>query len=675
MHRFVHQDTTFDYGFEPQSVNRRCTDVACCALFVPLLCAFGYVAWWGSQNGDLRRLHGFPNSEGHLCGVSQAVVDLPLLYFCQDAHGHISHSLSICVDECPSVQVAERRLEGNPVEGLLESVRSVWYGTHDALRAAVGNAPAASTGNSSKAEKCAHGHLPDSPSCCLYSTAALGGMLCAPKDHHEMQRLIQAWESPAVEWVLDLSEVVRSWEPLAISAALAIVLGFVYLALIQIAAQCIVWGLVFILVVVLAGGGFYFIAAPLGYVDNVNLMETEGDDAALEIAGAVMICVSFFVLCVACSVCSVVNEALDHIEEACECLRERPSLLLEPLLAASIRTVLIGYLGYGGLLLASCLSQAGRPPTAGDIEFLEGLEAKETAFLVFYVCFGWYIVEIYDCISYFAIAYITQEWWFRSADRHSPRGGACSLCSAICSCLTYHLGTMAYGALAIMLFRLPRQLVSTQVRELQDTGQVVTRACSCACDCCVDCFEGFLRYMHRTAFLDVAINSNGFCKAAWFSTELLREVSVGVHGLRVVSHVFQFLGVSGVAAAGALCTHLLAVCWPRFSSMDSEEYIENPLVLDGVSAVICALLAWPFVHLLNPVATTILFCDSINEYRRELEREDSLELEQQRRQRSIFFCCTAGGPPKAGRGPRPGLPLPHESASRRGFAKLPSSGR
>jgi hypothetical protein len=666
MHRFVHQHTTFDFGFEPHTVNRSCTDVLCCAFFLPFLAAFGYVAWWGSQNGDLRRLHGFPNSEGHLCGVSQDVVNLPLLYFCQDAHGHISHSMSVCVAECPNVQVGERRLEGNPLEDLIESATNWWYGAQNAASAVTANVTSALTSKSTN-EKCPHGHLPDNPSCCLYGARAFGGMFCVPKDHEEMKALVEAWESPAVEWVLDLSEVVRAWEPLAISAGLAVVFGFVYLALIQCSAHCIVWGLVFLMVVVLAGGGFYLIASPLGYVENVNMIETSGDDTADEIIGAVMICICFFVLCVACSLCNVVNEALEHIEEACECLRERWSLVVEPLLASTVRTILIGGLGYGGLLLASCLSQVGAAPVAGaSIEFVEGLEAKETIFLVFYLCFGWYIVEIYDCISYFAIAYITQQWWFRAADKHS--GGACSLCSAICSCLTYHLGTMAFGALAIMVFRLPRQLVSTQVTELSD-GQVVTRACSCACECCISCFEGFLRYMHRSAFMDVAINSNNFCKAAWFSEELLREVADGVHGLRVVSHLFQFLGVGGIAAAGALCTHLLAVYWSDFSDVDSDRYIENPMVLDAVSAVICGLLAWPFVHLLNPVATTILFCHSIDDYRRELEREDSLELQNQRSQRSLFFCCAAGEPPKAGRA------LPHEGASRKGFSRLPTSGR
>jgi len=673
MHKFVHQDTTFDFGFEPHTVNRRCTDVVCCAIFVPFLGAFAYVAWWGSQNGDLRRLHGFPNSDGHLCGVSHDVSDTSLLYFCQDVHGNFSRTMSVCVSGCP---VQERRLEGNPLESIADAVNGVWYGTHDSLAAAgdaiAGSIATAANGGHAKKEKCAHGHLSDNPSCCLYDTKAFGGMFCIPKDPQDVQKLVEAWESPAVEWLLGLSEVVRAWEPLATSAGLAVVLGFVYLALLQVAAQCIVWVLVLILLTVLVGGGFYLIAAPLGFVDNVNLIETSGDDTALEILGAVMFCVGFFVLCVACSLCSVINEALQHIEEACECLRERWSLVVEPLLAAAVRTALIGGLGYGGLLLASCLSQAGRPPAVEgpSIEFWEGLGAKETTFLVFYACFGWYIVEIYDCISYFAIAYITQQWWFRAADKHS--GGACSLCGAVCSCLTYHLGTMAYGAFAIMLFRLPRQLVNTQVKELPDTGQVVTRACSCACDCCIDCFEGFLRYMHKSAFMDVAINSNGFCKAAYFSQELLRENAVGVYGLRVVSHLFQFLGVGGIAAAGALCTHLLAVAIPAFADVDSDRYIENPLVLDGVSAVICALLAWPFVHLLNPVATTILFCDSINEYRRDLEREDSLELQNQRSQRSLFFCCAAGEPSTSGRA-RPGMPpAPQESASRKGFARLPS---
>merc|ERR1719245_2943140 len=80
--------------------------------------------------------------------------------------------------------------------------------------------------------------------------------------------------------------------------------------------------------------------------------------------------------------------------------------------------------------------------------------------MVFYGLFSIYLLEIAHSIEQFVISYITQEWFFAR-----NTGAACSICSAFGSCVFFHLGTMAFGTIAVILFRFPRELVHSQVYE------------------------------------------------------------------------------------------------------------------------------------------------------------------------------------------------------------------
>jgi hypothetical protein len=430
---------------------------------------------------------------------------------------------------------------------------------------------------------------------------------------------------------------------LAIAALSAIGLSFVYLLLVHVAASCILWSLLLALVSVLGAAGAYLVLAPFGF--SSESIPTSGDNAVNIGVGSVALICTSALMCIACCLCDYINHALATVEEASECIRDRWSLILQPLLDTVIRLGTMFLLAWGFLLLASCLTQdaAERRSRGGDVKFLETYGQQEYGFMVFYAMASWYLLELFGSMSYFMVAYVTQQWFFRAPTKQL---GCCSLVSAFCSCLFYHLGTVAYGSFAIMVFRIPREFIQLQVLEIEDTGAVVPRACSCACACCLDAFEGFLRYMTRIAYMDVAINSNNFCKAAYFSTEMMLQVSRHATSLRTTSFIFQLLGMGGIGASCAAITHFLAVHVPQFADEDSEQFVQHPILLDGIAAVIGLLLSWPFVHLLPSVAKVILFCESLDDYRH-LTPSDELE-ERARASRGFFSCCGVGGPAKGG---------------------------
>ncbi|XP_061511114.1 choline transporter-like 2 isoform X1 [Anopheles gambiae] len=99
----------YDPDFKGPLSKRSCTDLPCLFLFVTFLCAWGYVAYYAVQHGDLNRLLVPIDSDGRKCGVDSEVRDEPYLVFfniteCAKIDVPISgcSTTQVCVSQCPN---------------------------------------------------------------------------------------------------------------------------------------------------------------------------------------------------------------------------------------------------------------------------------------------------------------------------------------------------------------------------------------------------------------------------------------------------------------------------------------------------------------------------------------------------------------------------------------------
>uniref|UniRef100_A0A0A9ZCJ5 Choline transporter-like protein n=1 Tax=Lygus hesperus TaxID=30085 RepID=A0A0A9ZCJ5_LYGHE len=97
-----------DPQFNGPRPNRSCTDVIFLLLFFCFLGAWGYVAFYGFQNGDPERFLRATDSLGRKCGVDSEVLDKPYLFFfdltaCAKPQTLLSgcDTPQVCVKECP----------------------------------------------------------------------------------------------------------------------------------------------------------------------------------------------------------------------------------------------------------------------------------------------------------------------------------------------------------------------------------------------------------------------------------------------------------------------------------------------------------------------------------------------------------------------------------------------
>ena len=84
--------------------------------------------------------------------------------------------------------------------------------------------------------------------------------------------------------------------------------------------------------------------------------------------------------------------------------------------------------------------------------------------------------------------------------------------------LWFHTGTLAFGSSIITIIQIIRYIfeyIDAKLKANQAMQNWLVKSISCCCKCCLACFERFLRYVNRNAYIITASNSKAFCPAAY----------------------------------------------------------------------------------------------------------------------------------------------------------------
>lgn len=574
-------------GATPANTPRMCTD--CLWLVVFLLgCGGLFGAWsFASVRGDPRWLSALPDSEGKLCGSGGHG---KLLLVCSGSPGQLDLKRRVCVDECP----------------------------------------AAATENSVAVVAC-------SPSGGVYPSTPVAELVCVPTETALRDSLKS---NTYVRQALEISEVPKAWPLLAAAGGMALLLSFMYICFLEMCSTCLAFlGLTVLIVssgvlgAFLIGSSHSGSTAAVAYVGDIQCF----------VLGVVCCSVSFLLCCLLCCNCEQLGVAAASVKEACQCILEEPCLLLEPCFALVWRGAVFLPLLVGLLWVLSCgrrprpdEAHGGGPQEAlGD--FFLNFEHNELAVLCYYVGMMLWIMELCHAVSVFVLAYSVELWYF-DARRTGEGLSCCGLITAYVTCCHHHLGTLVLGSFTIAMcrcLRAPLGLLAWAATPTDDNP--VAECLAHFCCCCVGIFEHFLRGVSKVAYLDVALNSIGFCEASRHAAEVLAHESVAEVALGPATPMLQLAGVGGISTAGGLFAMWLSRKWLLFSDPSSDRFVEDPTAIAVVAAAICFLITWPFLHIFDTVSATILYCMATEEMRASGQDEEE-EVKDDRPFCNVGYC-------------------------------------
>ena len=314
----------------------------------------------------------------------------------------------------------------------------------------------------------------------------------------------------------------KAWEDLQATqtqimylSLVALGVAFVITILMGVIATIVIW-LTFV-AMALASIGATAYCWYLWYTKNHHLKNLPNDAEATEsekedvhnwlIIAIVVSSVAFVILLVLLVMRKRIKLVAQLFVEASSAVRRMPLLLFQPFFTLITLIIILAGLAVG----ASYIMTSGEL-TVDDNGFVSYVPTTLFWYLrwAYLLWVLWWIEFVFACEE-MVIAGAVSIWFF-TLDKSSlglPIGRAMK--NLIC----YHLGTVLFGSFIIALIKLARSILAYIDRTLRARNNKVVKYVLLCLACCLWCFEKFMKFVNRNAYIMTAIHGYSFCKAAW----------------------------------------------------------------------------------------------------------------------------------------------------------------
>jgi len=323
------------------------------------------------------------------------------------------------------------------------------------------------------------------------------------------------------------------------------------------------------------------------FLSSLSITVPSGAESLLTQASSNQATMQWFAVCgcllavaimlLACTVLSLAKQfrvVLALLSEAGNMIRRVPSLLALPMILL-LSLALFAILLMLGLLGVATASQEQVASLIGGLN-IQGDEAvrrfQQGAAGVLIVSFIW-LYFFHVAIYHNTIALTVSRWYFRGdlQEHHMcPSLGGClggPVAISLLQAFRYHVGSLAFGALALTACTVPRLVLEYVEKHAKETGEqnALAAAVRCATRCCLSWLHCCLQFVTEYAYMYVAVIGEPFCQSACKSFQLFTKYPAQVALNTLTSVVLGFLVCIGVPFALVLAAFFeLRDSWVNF---------------------------------------------------------------------------------------------------------------
>ena len=265
-------------------------------------------------------------------------------------------------------------------------------------------------------------------------------------------------------------------------------------------------------------------------------------------------------------------------DETAACLRSMPTLILQPMWTCAVLVLFLAFWTTVFLAISTAEEDvifnstttrfklqlparsivdynngnARFSPTA-DQNYLESVKHEQPR-LVRYL--WWFLIVMLFWSTEFilgcqqmTVASSVASWYF-SRDRSSL---SCPIGNSIRRVASYHLGSIALGSFLIVLFKIPRLILTYMefyMKKYKDKFACVNCTLKC-CQCFFYCLENFIRYINHNAYTIIAIEGTDYCFSAKVAFKTLTSNTLRIVTINTMGDFIIFLGKCIVTASSA----------------------------------------------------------------------------------------------------------------------------
>jgi choline transporter-like protein 2/4/5 len=566
--------------------NRHTTDCLCIILICMMwfsMTIVGFMVCGVIDSPDLpagnpQKLMHMTDYEGNICGVDTKVEDKPYAYYLpsQDA---------VCVKKCPS--------KTDPTKFICEY-----------------NKQEKADENIIKAKK-----FVDQERCTVEVESVVGPFyICVfSEGTDDSADLLNSTLTGAPDQTsLDgfKADIMLTWHLILIFGFIvAMIMGFVSLRLLRIPCmlEIIIWGCIFGVFALLFGLGcmFYFVTASKWENEDPQT-RSDSDIKAVKGLGTFFFVVCGLWTCIICCLRKRIMLGIGITKEAAKALGSMTSLILFPILQTiallAFSCVWFVYLIY--LLSSGELQNVTHtygPITYNTTEYVYSDSANKAYwYLVF--CWFWtseFIMAFGQIVCAMAVAF-----WYFARDKSTIGSG--TVMTAIMTTGRYHTGTAAFGSLIIAIIKTIRAFIAhlqKNAAKLSKRGgkvaATIASAILCCLQCCMWCIEKCAKFLNKHAYIQTAIFSYSFCKAARKAFFLILRNILLIGAVALVSEFVLTLLLILIPVSTTFLAYVF------FSTMDELNSVVGITIF---TFFLSYFTAKKFVETFGMVISTILQC-------------------------------------------------------------------
>eukprot|EP00759_Apiculatamorpha_spiralis_P038326 PhF_6_TR37608/c0_g1_i4/m.55868/K15377/SLC44A2_4_5; solute carrier family 44 (choline transporter-like protein), member 2/4/5 len=519
------------------SAERGCTDIAFTILYIIMGILFIVLAATVYKNGDPNRLIYGTDRNGKICGHGEnpypnkitnwsAYTKLwyPVGYDTdrQDFILKDALKMGICVTECPSAGSAPPTYETSTSYKLpvLFTSKSLFHRCIPNLLSY--NCDAQFSNTSAMYKACSS--------------------LKGAKENSIQDATSQAFQS-------GFAELTDNIGPIAGAAGICVVVAFLWLFILRRTVKPMVVLTIIILFALLIA------VTVMLWMHHTTLKDQNRDESASyfmygSIAAGIF---TFLLLCLVLFLAKDIMIACDIIEEASKVPLAIPTMLLIPVIGFLFIIPLCFFNGSVGIYI-----QASGNLTFGNLTFFDPMQNSTVNFggvgtykyddwripaHIFNLLMFLWTLSFVTSLVFFTVALCAVFWyWSNPGDDKKPPVG--SVLTAVRIAFRYHTGTIAFGSLLIAIVQVMRIILEcTEERMKKYTGNAEAVKWIVTCmQCCLACFEKFLKFMNRNAYIVCAMTGENFLASAQHALSLLLAHAFSVGAVNIVGEWVMFFG-------------------------------------------------------------------------------------------------------------------------------------
>ncbi|XP_077441031.1 choline transporter-like protein 5 isoform X2 [Vanacampus margaritifer] len=597
----------YDRKFKGPINNRSRTDVICGLIFAIVIFAYvilGFVAW---SNSNLGRFIHPTDSNGEVCGQMQNKGKTKLFYFnilkCVDLslNNFQCATTQICVSECPDKFLT-----------LKEARKSSEWDKYKAF--------CKTQLKDTQTEECPSMIYPSSPFLkrCFPSlqtkmgTTSIGNSTKLGVGHDSVYVTdLKKAASKLTDFLhaKDVSEKVfedlaNSWEWILIGMAISMVVSLIFLLLLRYIAGLLLWIIIWAVVIAIAYGithcylQYHIRSGKIGSGRTIYDIGLQTDFGVyLELTQTWLIfmillaVIEGIILLILFFLRKRLQIAIALLVEASKAMKYVMTALIYPVFTFLLLSLVIAY----GAAVASCLATSGvatytiiheegskcqlseeecHPKTFDPKTLPAGCSKSRCLFKSYrdddsYRSYGlllqafnlfallWlvnFILALGQCTLAGAFA---SYYWALNKPSDIP---ARPLCTSFNRAISFHVGSLAFGALILSAVQMMRVCLAYLERKLKGQQNACARFMMSCLKYCFWCLERFIKFLNKNAYIMIAIYGKSFCTSSRDAFFLLMRNVIRVAVLDKVTDFLLFLGkllIAGIVGSGWAIRKLL----------------------------------------------------------------------------------------------------------------------